>query len=185
MLGLAVALSECVALVRHRRAYEAHCRDAPGSQCLPGCSLWKSLVRIRVRCHRNRGDSRCVERRCDLPRWSHLVWPHRRNSLMKDVYFFDIPIYRLPEAKYNSDRDRYIEQSMIDLHYEKPPMADQFRNDLWKQYGGAWQFNEIIGYIRLYFCRNQILGELWMTNAKRIVQTRRKRICLDNLESCA
>ena len=94
---------------------------------------------------------------------------------MNDVYFFDVPIYRLPEAKYNSDRDRYIEQSMVDLCYEKLPMADQFRSELWKQYGGAWQFDEIIGYIRLYFCGNQILGELWMTNAKRIVQTRRKQ----------
>ena len=35
--------------------------------------------------------------------------------------------------------------------------------------------NEIIGYIRLHFCGNQIRGELWMTNAKRIVQTRRKQ----------
>jgi hypothetical protein len=94
---------------------------------------------------------------------------------MRDVYFFDVPIYRLPEAKYDSDRHTYIERSMADLRYEHWPIADQLRSKLWKQYGGAWQFNEIIGYIRLYFCCNQIRGELWMTNAKRIVQTRRKQ----------
>lgn len=34
--------------------------------------------------------------------------------------------------------------------------------------------NEIIGYIRLYFFGNQIRGEYWAVNSKRVVKTRKK-----------
>lgn len=41
-------------------------------------------------------------------------------------------------------------------------------------YGGHWRFNEIIGFIRLYFFFTQIRGEYWRVTAKKIMRTRKK-----------
>ena len=41
------------------------------------------------------------------------------------------------------------------------------------QFGGAWKYNEIIGYIRLHFLGNQIRGEYWGVKAMCQVRTRR------------
>ena len=38
-----------------------------------------------------------------------------------------------------------------------------------------WEFNEIVGHIKLYFHGSQVRGEYWGTTAKRIVRTRRKQ----------
>lgn len=99
--------------------------------------------------------------------------------------FYDIPVYRLPEQKYESDLQTYIELHMLGkegeresrrLFYDNDPERKlRVHNHLWKNYGGAWQFNEIIGYIRLYFSGSQVLGDYWQIDAKRIVKTRRKR----------
>lgn len=44
-----------------------------------------------------------------------------------------------------------------------------------KTYGGCWEFNEIIGYIRLHFLGSQVRGEYFSVNKKRIVRTRTKQ----------
>ncbi len=44
------------------------------------------------------------------------------------------------------------------------------------KYGGTWEFNEVIGHIKLHFLGNQIRGEYWKVNAKRIVKTRSKTL---------
>ncbi len=48
------------------------------------------------------------------------------------------------------------------------------RNHLTEKYGGCWQFNEIIGYIKLDFLGSQIRGEYFAVDRKRIVRTRTK-----------
>jgi hypothetical protein len=59
--------------------------------------------------------------------------------------------------------------------YEKnPDTKSYFKNHLINRYGGAWNFNEIKGYIRLHFLETQIRGEYWGVNAKRIIRTRKK-----------
>jgi len=99
--------------------------------------------------------------------------------------FFDIPVYRLSENKYNEQIEVHIRNQMYGKTDDEQEMRKKFyernvdnkmndENRLWKEYGGAWQFNEIIGYIRLYIDGNQVLGEYWETEAKRKVRTRRK-----------
>lgn len=55
----------------------------------------------------------------------------------------------------------------------------RFRTDMEdlvvKSYGGAWRFNEIIGYIRLHFLGTQVRGEYYSVRRKRIRKTRRKQ----------
>lgn len=96
--------------------------------------------------------------------------------------FFDLPIYRLPEDQYNAQLDKYVNHGVhrspeeSDSNQRNPDHKVRFEDYLWKQYGGQWLFNEIIGYVRLYFTGNQLRGELWKVDAKRIVRTRRKLI---------
>jgi hypothetical protein len=49
-----------------------------------------------------------------------------------------------------------------------------FRDYLENKFGGAWNFNEIIGFIRLHFLGSQMRGEYWQVKAKRICKTRNK-----------
>lgn len=97
-------------------------------------------------------------------------------------YFMMVPVYRLTKEKYDSDVENYIESQYrnddetIKKHYIDDPEDKKSWNFYLREiYGGPWEFNEIIGFIKLYFCGNQIRGEYWAVNAKRICKTRRKQ----------
>ena len=100
-------------------------------------------------------------------------------------YFFDLPVYRLSAEQYYAGRDAYIERIIFrtgtpeEPHLRQREMAsprsnDALRNHLTEKYGGCWQFNEIIGYIKLDFLGSQIRGEYFAVDRKRIVRTRTK-----------
>lgn len=76
-------------------------------------------------------------------------------------YFFDVPVYRLPEERYYRERDKSIEsaiypegspsnEAMRAKEAADPNHNIAFRDHLQRTYGGCWRFNEIIGYIRLH-----------------------------------
>lgn len=99
---------------------------------------------------------------------------------MMQNHFFDIPVYRLKEEQYYAERDAYIQSTMY-----PSPMHKQFldrnpehkiRNQAYfeKKFGGAWCYNEIIGWIELYLLGSQIRGEFWQVDVKRIVRSRKK-----------
>lgn len=105
--------------------------------------------------------------------------------MMDMLFFFDIPVYRLPKEKYYAERESYIEKQMYGIDPDEIAMRNAFyernadsailfRDHLEKTYGGPWDFNEIVGYIRLHFLGSQIRGELWMVSKKRLVRTRQK-----------
>ena len=104
---------------------------------------------------------------------------------MKENYFYDVPVYRLSRERYYKDMDKYINKNMYsgspnhikmtEEFYRKEPSQKLAQEDrLQISYGGAWEYNEIIGYIRLYFFGTQIRGEYWGVNAKKIVRSRKK-----------
>ncbi|WP_353402076.1 hypothetical protein [Pseudophaeobacter arcticus] len=84
--------------------------------------------------------------------------------LQMEKYFFDLPVYRLTKSKYYKWRD----ETQIRPHEENwlsvrgRPMPQESKNALdqhvYEKYG-PWEFNEIIGYIRLYFLGSQIRGD--------------------------
>ena len=101
-------------------------------------------------------------------------------------YFYDMPVYRLPKREYERKRHEYIENNLFppDLWHRDELIARDkanpnenlgFRDLCTKSYGGAWIFNEIVGYIRLHFMGNQVRGEYFAVQRKRIVRTRRKQ----------
>ncbi|PYI91908.1 MAG: hypothetical protein DME97_12000 [Verrucomicrobia bacterium] len=87
-------------------------------------------------------------------------------------YFFDIPVYRLAQNEYEAKQGAYIKSMMFET--ENHDQEAMMRGHHWTFYGGSWQFNEIIGYIRLHFLGTQIRGEWWTVDAKRVTRTRTK-----------
>ncbi len=98
-----------------------------------------------------------------------------------ESFSYDLPVYRLEQNKYYDDMDKYIKKKfasddMITRKYydRNRPQKELRKEALRNEYGGAWDFNEIIGYIRLYFYGAQVRGEYWKINAKRIVRSRKR-----------
>jgi hypothetical protein len=55
-----------------------------------------------------------------------------------------------------------------------PEIVRQIESHANRVYGGQWIYNEIIGFVRLYFDGSQVLGAYFRTSAKRISKTRKK-----------
>jgi len=103
------------------------------------------------------------------------------------IDFFDIPVYRVKESQYNQELNKHLEKHMRSLEMKnfvesRTEWATAYQAKLMKSYGGQWEFNEIIGYIKLYILWTQIRGEYYQTDAKRIVKTRKKVIKFKSLK---
>jgi hypothetical protein len=105
---------------------------------------------------------------------------------MKQLDFFDIPVYRLTREAYEAARAAYVDAviyppndakaSKMNRHFHarNPDQEAAMGDHLEKQYGGMWLYNEIIGYIRLHFLGDQVRGEYYRVDAKKIVKSRTK-----------
>lgn len=97
---------------------------------------------------------------------------------MIEVYFAEIPVYRVPHDQYFADRAAFAERE-LERQEAMGPFVERLRIQAlehWKEnYGGGWRYNEITHFIRLYILGTQIRGELWKTQAKRIVKSRTKK----------
>lgn len=102
-----------------------------------------------------------------------------------NFYILDLPVYRLPEDQYYTERDAYVDKKMalispsstqnhLSTSDRLSDIEIRARNIFLDQYGGIWRYNEIIGYLRLYFLGYQVRAEYWRVAAKRIVRTRKK-----------
>ena len=100
-----------------------------------------------------------------------------------DKFFCTLPVYRVTEEKYYKDREKYLEESLYlgcdteltrQFFAENPSQKTMAEEHLIFKYGGPWEFNEVIGYIKLHFVGTQIRGEYWSVEAKKIVRTRKK-----------
>ena len=84
--------------------------------------------------------------------------------MMDKKYLIEVAIYRLPESKYYNDLQEHIDKSNVDSAYSR------------KQFGGDWQYNEIIGYLKFYqYDKCTIRCDYWETDSKRKVRTRKKQ----------
>jgi hypothetical protein len=100
-------------------------------------------------------------------------------------YFSDAPVYRLPAARYHAERDRYVARMLYPgnrrlrvalrkLHAHEPASGAAFTGHLQTLYGGCWEFNEIIGYIRLHFVGALLRAEYFCVDRNQIARTRTK-----------
>lgn len=88
---------------------------------------------------------------------------------------FDIPVYRLSESQYEVECKNIIKNNFncsfknsnkvfdLETYYEKSI-----------KYFDIWEYNEIIGYIKLYILGSQIRGEYIQHKSSRIRKTRTK-----------
>lgn len=82
---------------------------------------------------------------------------------------FEVPVYRLSEISYYQKMDGYITDINSKMQI---PMSNGY---LRKQFGGDWNYNEIIAYLRFYrYGSNKIRCEYWETDAKSKTRTRKK-----------
>jgi len=102
-----------------------------------------------------------------------------------EKYFIEIPVYRILVKQYYREMNDYIEKHLHsgplkqdaltqETLRKRPNLNLAFEQILRDSFGGAWNYNEIIGYIRLYFFGTQIRGEYWGTKAKIKRRTRKK-----------
>lgn len=95
--------------------------------------------------------------------------------MLKNKELFELPIYRLKEDDYNESLREHIEKNS--------PMSAGYSR---KVYGGDWQYNEIIGFLRFYVSgKRQIRCEYWQTDAKRKVRTQKKQFIMTSDSYCA
>src|SRR5947209_66451 len=104
---------------------------------------------------------------------------------MRDYYIFDIPVYRCEEQKYYAAMDegaaKHLEKlsALTGISREKAlNLWRDIEEHFWATYGGPWEFNQTIGWIRLYAEGSYIGGNLWWVNAKRIRRNMRKTFSL-------
>lgn len=94
---------------------------------------------------------------------------------MKDFYIFDIAVYLKDEDAYYKNMNNHINNNLNKtfisrgLTREKNPEVFMSRtDDIRKSYGGAWDFNQIVGWIRLYAEPSHIGAHLWWVQGKKL-----------------
>lgn len=105
---------------------------------------------------------------------------------MRDQYIFDIPVYRLTSDEFNSEIDIQIAKRiarLISYDSQRRPLSREIkereRHLAIAESGGPWQFNQIIGWLRLFTEGRTVGGHLWWANAKRLNRRmRHKRLYL-------
>jgi len=103
--------------------------------------------------------------------------------VLREAFFFEVPIYRVSESKFNTAYDRDLEKHWEWLESASDTPRGRMsghllrisENRFWETYGAPWRFNQVVGWIRLYVLGTQIRGELWMARARRYTRTGRRR----------
>ena len=101
---------------------------------------------------------------------------------MTGLMFFDLPVYRLTRAEHEVECQAYIRKVFPrgTLHgdllhqQETSDPADYARkiDQTLNSFGNPWQFNEIVGYVRLHFVGTQVRGEYFGPKGTRVVRSR-------------
>lgn len=103
---------------------------------------------------------------------------------LKSINIVTLPVYRIEKQKYYAQRELFVEKSIFggpDEQYKReyaikdPHWFTRSSVHLCDLYGGAWDFNEVIGYIEIYIMGNQVRGKYWQDDKKRFVKSRRKQ----------
>lgn len=98
-----------------------------------------------------------------------------------DRYIFDIPIYRCDRQRHYAEMDRALQlekDNLIQISGSTKPSPYAFRyidKRTREKCGGPWEFNQVIGWLRLFVTPSHIGGHLWFVDAKRINRDMRKK----------
>ena len=94
---------------------------------------------------------------------------------MRDQYIFDIPIYRNTKDDFNTEIETHVAKRVEWIIYHDPerrPLSREVRDrqlhSVIAESGGPWQFNQIVGWLRLFAEGNTIGCHPWWVEAKRL-----------------
>ncbi len=87
--------------------------------------------------------------------------------MLKEKNLFKIPVYKISEEEYYEKMANYIAKN-------NPDDNPQFEHHLRKKFGGDWEYNEIVGHIKIYIIGTKIKCEYWETDKKVRVGSRTK-----------
>ncbi len=94
-------------------------------------------------------------------------------------HFFEVPIYRCSPDQHKEETSRRKTKYLAAFEHEiitNPENHDFAEKSFDRNVAYNWEYNEVIGYVRLYSLGTQIRGELWLMRAKRIVRGTKKNI---------
>ena len=101
---------------------------------------------------------------------------------MRDKYIFDIPIYRKTKDDFNAEIETEFAKHvgwMISSDPHQRPLNSETKirgkDSIIREYGGPWQFNQIIGWLRLFAEGYTIGGHLWWVDAQRLNRKMRNK----------
>ncbi|KQA98073.1 hypothetical protein CGT94_17145 [Vibrio metoecus] len=94
--------------------------------------------------------------------------------VLKTKELFELPVYRIDEETYNCELKEYISSN--------ESMSPEYSR---KQFGGDWQYNEVVGFLRFYVSgKRQIRCEYWQTDTQRKIKTRKKQFVMTSDSFC-
>ncbi len=96
------------------------------------------------------------------------------SSVMRDKYIFDIPVYRKSPSEFDAEintavarRVEHIVSYDPERHQLDRETHQRLHHAVIAESGGPWQFNQIVGWLRLFVEGGGIGGHPWGVDAKR------------------
>jgi hypothetical protein len=94
---------------------------------------------------------------------------------MRDQYIFDIPVYRSTQDSFDAEiQQEFEERKNVLASYGAPgrPLSREVTGRelglITERFGGPWQFNQIVGWLRIFGEGRTIGAHLWWIEGKRI-----------------
>lgn len=101
---------------------------------------------------------------------------------MRDQYVFDIPVYRKSNSEFDLETEIGVKQEVewiVSHDPQRRPLSHETRERIMDRTiaraGGPWQFNQVVGWLRLFVEGSTIGGHLWWVDAKRLNRRMRNR----------
>lgn len=101
---------------------------------------------------------------------------------MERYYIFDIPIYRCTEERVYSDVDAAVANENHKLFLttgilqeNAPVTCRRVKQHIIEECGGPWNFNQVVGWLRLFAEWSHIGGHLWWVDVKHIQRNMRNK----------
>jgi len=94
--------------------------------------------------------------------------------------FFEIPIYRCTSDKYDKETERELAKHINSAAAPGLGVTDSAKNFMteyyWTRVWAPWEYNDVIGWVRLLAAKHRIEAECFRVDARRLIRRpRRKR----------
>lgn len=106
---------------------------------------------------------------------------------MSNQYIFDLPIYRKTKDDFDAEIETHIAKRIewiISHDPEQRPLGHEVvlrvRHSIIAEFGGTWQFNQIVGWLRLYVEGNTVGCHLWWVDRRINRRMRNKHLYLQS-----